>query len=710
MTPQTRMQEQNQTAQLAAQFNKFYLETTTPEVNQIGNYSIVSEIGEGAFGKVYLAQHILLGCQVVLKCGLVDDPNIVREIYYHRQLRHKNIVKLYEVVRTETHLWMVLEYCEGNELYHYIYEQKRLDIDVCRHLFYQIVEAMRYVHSLNLCHRDLKLENILLADTKRTVVKLTDFGFVREFSPYKRTFLSTVCGTTAYMAPEVLKSEKYSGFAVDIWSMGVILYAMVYGELPFDEDDVLKTKYCIINSEPSFRGPPQPEAAQLIRKMLSKDPNARPSLTEILNSPFLIDITNEKMAPKTPVNDTESVMSINQHYRLHSMPFQSKIERHLLKKMEKLNMDVDRVQAAVFSGQSNPLTAFYELALAQEFKKKRTRYMRKKRYYEAKRSLKKQRQRMRSALSLNDQASMPPLEKILSSLSISSRQTDREERGERTSSRQSKISEPETSKVEGADQKTTANITDRPVQQKPERQFERPRTASLRSVSFYERPSERRGFLNRLQFWKRNKLEADISRPVARSLSRRPESVVSQNSQYSTQSHMSALSESEADLLATDDEYFDDGSESSLSTQMRLSYRRIRPRPQRLMSDSSVSRLKRSSMSQVSSNSSEESSALSRIADRLDDRPPSPQTKKRARNGHFKMPMPGRPVSPPMGTGDNNAFRWPEGNNYDTSQVDPQAWSSSGTQVLHKFIKIEEEDEEADHDSEPEMNQKNEMV
>lgn len=423
-TVPSRAYENNSTAQLAAQFNEFYLAITSPVVSQIGNYKIVEEIGEGAFGKVYLAQHVLLNAKVVLKCGLIDDPNIVREIYYHQQLKHKNIVKLYEVIKTEQHIWMALEYCEGGELFYYIYEQRRLDIGVCRLLFYQIVQGIKYVHSLNLSHRDLKLENILLADKKRLIIKLTDFGFVREFNPYKRLLLSTVCGTTAYMAPEMLKTEKYSGFAVDTWSMGVILYAMVYGVLPFDDDDDMKMKIKIMNEDPVLRTDNvDPEVVELIRKMLLKDPALRPSILEILNSPFLIDLTNEYLERRnSSINDTESIISINQHYKENKVPFQTRIERDLLKKLEKLNIDTDALQALVIQGHTNTLTAFYELGLTREFKKKKYKHKRR-RYYEAKRQIKRSRKRVRSALSLADQNSgTQPLEKIISSLSITSKQ------------------------------------------------------------------------------------------------------------------------------------------------------------------------------------------------------------------------------------------------------------------------------------------------
>lgn len=421
----SRISDQNTKARLAAQFNEFYLQVTSPEIKQIGNYRIIEEIGEGAFGKVYLANHVLLNVHVVLKCGLIDDPNIVREVYYHRQLRHKNIVKLYEVIRSEKHLWMALEYCEGSELFYYIYEKRRLEYREGQNLFYQILTGVNYVHSLNLSHRDLKLENILLSDTKKTTVKLTDFGFVREFNPLKRQFLSTVCGTTVYMAPELIKNETYSGFAIDIWSLGVILFTMLYGEMPFDEDDDLKTKYKIVNEEPLYRNSIPQEAIDILQKMLSKDPRSRPSINDILKSSFLVDVTNtctEKSNRSSFHNDQESIISISQHYNSGIQPFQSKIDRNLIRRFEKLNIDISQLQQDVINGEINTLTAFYELSLVREFKKKKKHYREKKRKYrEAKKSLLNSRKKVKSALSLSEQGSTSqPLERIISSLSLSS--------------------------------------------------------------------------------------------------------------------------------------------------------------------------------------------------------------------------------------------------------------------------------------------------
>lgn len=834
--PVSRMHEQNHTAQLAAQFNEFYLQVTLPTMPQIGNYRIIEEIGEGAFGKAYLAKHVLLDVQVVLKCGLVDDPNIVREIYYHRQLRHKNIVNLYEVIKTETHLWMVLEYCEGSELFYYIYEKRALDLDVCKQLFYQIVEAIRYVHLLNLSHRDLKLENILLADKRRTIVKLSDFGFVREFNPYKRLFLSTVCGTTAYMAPEVLKNEKYSGFSIDIWALGIILYAMAYGELPFDEDDELKTKYKILNEEPNFRDSVPAEINQLLVRMLSKDPAGRPGISEISNLPFLIDTTNKMMERKPSVNDADSIISINQHYKVNSVPFQSRIERNLLKKMEKLNMDVDALQSAVYAGQANLLTAFYDLLLASEFKKKKRRYLRKKRYYETKRQLKKSRKRIRSALSLSEQGSTSnqPLEKVMSSLSLTSRHnssrnnlarrsTEEYRRNARNSFRQLRSGMPSSlNGVPVLESNSVLAPLERQVSFYPDD------GRSSASMATAESPKNRkRMILDKLQFWKRRRddekplqlepsddsssqLEIEVRRTptpekipepqpaetpefikvtdppnghkredskntiplhvssdtAAMQLSisgdsyyrrPRPELLVLQVSQYS---QLSQIYESEFDALeGTDDEDFFDDELSVNTSQYDLHHRvmlslstkrKKRPANFRVPSDtlillaSTTATRKRYPLSQVLSNSSDESSARLRIAERFSDdagpplRPISPRTNTK-RPTHPKLrglrsgslskiaqakttpkvlttPMPQYPQangsiprshSPPfnkkfhkrvikplvMGGGDqdsphpNTAFKWPE---------DKENGTNTPRLYERKFTlgEVEEEDEE----------------
>ncbi|KAK5239480.1 hypothetical protein LTR40_014478, partial [Exophiala xenobiotica] len=177
--------------------------------------------------------------QVVLKASNKEDGNLAREIHHHRQFIHPHIARLYEVIITETHVWLALEYCPGDELYNYLCQNGALPVETVQKIFTQLVGAVAYIHSKSCVHRDLKLENVLL--DKHDNVKLCDFGFTREYEG-KANYLQTFCGTVCYSAPEMLKGEKYAGEKVDVWSLGIILYALLKGELPFDEDDDAATK------------------------------------------------------------------------------------------------------------------------------------------------------------------------------------------------------------------------------------------------------------------------------------------------------------------------------------------------------------------------------------------------------------------------------------------------------------------------------------
>lgn len=797
-------QQKAQKAALAAQFNEFYLDITSPSVTQIGCYRIVREIGEGAFGKVYLASHLLLNVKVVLKCGLLDDPNIVREVFYHKQLRHKNIVKLYEVIKTETHLWLVMEYCEGNELFYHIYEKRRLGYDEAQRVFAQIVLGLAHVHKLNLSHRDLKLENILLADKRKTVVKLTDFGFVREYDPRLRTLLSTVCGTTVYMAPELLKNDKYSGFAADIWALGVILYTMMYGVMPFDEDDDLRTKFKIVHDEPEYRPGVANDVVLLIQRMLCKDPRQRATLAEIQSSSFLTDPTAHRRSRSSIHTDAGSIVSITQWNNDRCQPFESKLERHLLKRLRKLNIDVDQLKASVLDNRMDSLTAFYELALKHQLDKKRL-YRKRKRYSDARMSLRRSRDRFRSALSLADQGgSQPPLERIMSTLSIGLARN-----GSRTNL--AKVASPRRSvdtqlKRYSMDEKKPVNL-ERSVSFYPE--TDRPPAKGGSISSEDTRRSKNSKLLNKLQFWKRAKnpddrpenhaeqtshklddVPAELSRPPAllldgdvnspsprsggpppasppafsnaplstRHYRTRPSSVISQQSQASHASQLLAMMselelEMETDLDSMDEyaEYDEDGAyESSINASQnelqgsraplgtptekrRPSYRRNVSSDMSIVSVStaasqSLPRLrhhlghrKRSLMSRLSSNSSDEGQRLKRadVGSRplaanpaSDFRPPTPDLQATANgssgmnghaNGHSDLPVPfstseapngasSRPLSPPA----TRVFQRTKPKASDAAVLhEKHRGGTPGTGGYEtKFVIIDEEDED----------------
>lgn len=200
----------------------------------------------GAYGKVRLGTHRLTSTRVAIKqIPKAMSASLTREIHHHRQLHHPHVTQMYEVIATESSIWIVTELCSGGELFDYLAEKGRLAEDETRILFGQLCLAVAYLHDNQIVHRDLKLENVLLDERCR--VKLGDFGFTREYE--RGAYMETFCGTTGYASPEMLQGRKYQGPEVDVWSLGVILYCLLTGTLPFDDDDEYVMREKIIKDE-----------------------------------------------------------------------------------------------------------------------------------------------------------------------------------------------------------------------------------------------------------------------------------------------------------------------------------------------------------------------------------------------------------------------------------------------------------------------------
>ncbi len=203
---------------------------------KIGNYLILQTIGEGTFGKVklgiYLPNNEKVAIKILEKEKIIDktDMNrIKKEIEILKQLRHNNIVHLYNVIETSTHIYLIMEYINGVELFDYIIKKRRIDeLESCK-LYQQIISGIEYLGKLNIVHRDIKPENLLIDKNKR--IKIVDFGLSNNYQ--KNELLSTACGSPFYAAPEMVRGEKYSGIKIDIWSSGIVLYAMLCGFLPY---------------------------------------------------------------------------------------------------------------------------------------------------------------------------------------------------------------------------------------------------------------------------------------------------------------------------------------------------------------------------------------------------------------------------------------------------------------------------------------------
>lgn len=255
---------------------------------RLGQYTIVKTLGEGSFGKVKLATHQVSGQKVALK--IINRKRLVtrdmagrieREIQYLQLLRHPHIIKLYTVITTPTEIIMVLEYA-GGELFDYIVNNGRLQEDKARKFFQQIVCAVEYCHRHKIVHRDLKPENLLLDDQYN--VKIADFGLSNIMTD--GNFLKTSCGSPNYAAPEVISGKLYAGPEVDVWSCGVILYVLLVGRLPFDDEYIPTLFKKIAAGNYSIPTYLSPGAVSLIKKMLMVNPVHRITIGEIRSDPW----------------------------------------------------------------------------------------------------------------------------------------------------------------------------------------------------------------------------------------------------------------------------------------------------------------------------------------------------------------------------------------------------------------------------------------
>ncbi|KAK4164832.1 putative carbon catabolite-derepressing protein kinase [Cladorrhinum sp. PSN259] len=257
---------------------------------RIGAYNIIKTLGEGSFGKVKLAVHRSTGQQVALK--IISRKNLIsrdmqgrveREIEYLQLLRHPHIIKLYTVIKTPSEIIMVLEYA-GGELFDYIVAHGKMKEDKARRFFQQMLCAVEYCHRHKIAHRDLKPENLLLDEHLN--VKIADFGLSNIMSD--GNFLKTSCGSPNYAAPEVIGGKLYAGPEVDVWSCGVILYVLLVGRLPFD-DEHIPSLFAKIGRG-SYMVPTwmDPGAAALIRKMLQVNPVQRATIEEIRQDPWFL--------------------------------------------------------------------------------------------------------------------------------------------------------------------------------------------------------------------------------------------------------------------------------------------------------------------------------------------------------------------------------------------------------------------------------------
>jgi serine/threonine protein kinase len=270
----------------------------------IGEYEVLRDLGSGSTGTVKLARHtqygFLCAIKIIKKSDFLKNPDlkskIYREIALMRLFKHAHILKLIEVCESPHHLYIVLEYAENGELFHFLVARRTIGISLAMNFFRQLIYGLEYLHGHAICHRDLKPENILL--TEFNDIKIADFGFARWM---KQNIAETCCGSPHYAAPEVVRGTPYDGRTADIWSSGVILYALLAGRLPF-ADPIVRNLLRKVKSGEFVMPQLPPDIQNLIRSILTVDTSVRITIEQIKQHPaFRIGIDNPSYVLPVPL-------------------------------------------------------------------------------------------------------------------------------------------------------------------------------------------------------------------------------------------------------------------------------------------------------------------------------------------------------------------------------------------------------------------------
>lgn len=259
-------------------------------------YRYVKVIGKGAFGIATLGIHKLTGKHVAIKTikkSYIKDEysrrKVFQEIFILKKIRHSNIIRLLEVFESQKHILLVMEYANGGDLLHFVRNVGKLPEYDTKHIFRQILYGLAHCHCRSVMHRDIKLDNILLDSNSN--IKICDFGIAKIIS--RGVKVKEQCGTPAYMAPEIMNEDGYETFYPDFWSLGVLLYAMLFGTVPFKANNMEELHMLIKRGEFDFPPEASPEAKNLISGLIVVNPKKRLTLPEILSHAWLKEISEE---------------------------------------------------------------------------------------------------------------------------------------------------------------------------------------------------------------------------------------------------------------------------------------------------------------------------------------------------------------------------------------------------------------------------------
>lgn len=327
--------------------------------SRIGNYLMMQQIGSGAFASVWLARHMTTNIRVAIK--IVAKKSIesteartrfTREIALLKQMNHPFIAEFFESLENETHHFLVMEYAENGNMLDFINSKGQLTEPQARHYFSQLISVLEYLHNEKMvAHRDLKAENVLL--DRYNNIRVIDFGLSNIFSSAQPQ-LKTACGSPAYAAPEMIKGQPYTR-AADIWSAGILLFSMVAGQLPYDDDNIQRLLQKIVYTDVHYPGFMSPPLIDLLRKMLAKNPESR--------------ITLDKIKEHHWFSQTEYAALVNQNFGEKNLT-ESAIDKEIVDQMVNFGIDCHPLHQQLLVGDFTELTSIYRQLVKEKITEK----------------------------------------------------------------------------------------------------------------------------------------------------------------------------------------------------------------------------------------------------------------------------------------------------------------------------------------------------
>jgi len=315
----------------------------------VGDYILEEQIASGSFSTVWRAHHNITRIKVAIKCipkAMVQSLNkanrFAREVSFLKQMDHPMISQLFAYYQDNDNHYLIMEYAENGDLLSFVKSKGVLIEAMARKYFLQIISVLEYLHKeKRMAHRDLKAENILL--DRYNNIRVIDFGFSNSFSEDNPCF-NTQCGSLEYVPPEMIRGKPYTTSA-DIWSLGVLLYAITCGKFPFQEDNLDLLMQSILNTSPTFPSNLSHSLCDLMLKMLSKNPNNRISIENIKDHPWFSPLEYSNV-----VQFRESIMTTD-----------GKCDPDVVSAMISLGIDCSILKQKLFLGEFDEITAVYKM-------------------------------------------------------------------------------------------------------------------------------------------------------------------------------------------------------------------------------------------------------------------------------------------------------------------------------------------------------------